>query len=56
MMRKIREEGTAGIRSGSLLGGIGGSRTPILVRLRGGPLPRVEQACGSSSNSFSANS
>src|SRR6266550_2034374 len=39
---------------GGLLGGNGGSKTPISVRLRGGPPPRVEEACGSSS--FSANS
>ena len=48
--------GRGGDWPGGLLGGNGGSETPIPARLRGGPPPRVEEACGSSSNSFSAKS
>src|SRR5882762_4416809 len=55
-MRQNKLVGAAGIGPGSLLGGNGGSKTPIPVRLCGGPPPRVEEACGSSSNSFSAKS
>src|SRR6266446_3105845 len=46
--RKSKEEGTVGMGPGGLLGGMGGSRTPIPARLRGGPPPRAEEACGSS--------
>src|SRR6267143_5594808 len=55
-MRQSKLVGAAGIGPGALLGGNGGSKTPIPVRLRGGPPPRAEAGCGSSSNSFSAKS
>src|SRR5438552_2730398 len=55
-MRQSKLVGAAGIGPGGLFGGNGGSKTPIPVRLGGGPPPRVEEACGSSSCSFSANS
>ena len=55
-MRKKREDGVAGMGPGGLLGGNGGSRTPALVSLRGGPPPRAGEACGSNSCSFSVNS
>src|SRR6266446_3967121 len=55
-VRNNKEEGTAGMGPGGLLGGNGGSRTPTPVNLRGGPPPRTEEACGSSSHSFSAKS
>src|SRR5204862_6896482 len=54
--RNSREEGTVGMGPGGLLGGNGGSRTPIPVNLRAGPPPRAEEACGSSSYSFSTKS
>src|SRR5207302_4935998 len=54
-MRQSKLVGAAGIGPGGLLGGNGGSKTPIAARVGGGPRPRVEEACGSSSYSFSAN-
>src|SRR2546421_458513 len=54
-MRQRKLVGRAGIAPGDC-GGNGGSKTPIPVRLRGGPPPRAEEACGSSSYSFSAKS
>ena len=45
-----------GIGLSGRFGGIGGSRTPMPLRLRGGPPPCAEEACGSSSNSFSEKS
>ncbi len=55
-MRKSNEAGIAGMGPGGRLGGTGGSRMPMPVRLPGGPPERAEENAGFNSNSFSANS
>jgi hypothetical protein len=55
-MRQSKLVGAAGMGPGGLLGGTGGSRTPMPVCFRGGPLPRANDACGSGSDSYSVNS
>ncbi len=55
-IRTSREAGVDGIGLGVRFGGTGGSRTPAAMNLRGGKPPRTEDACGSSSASFSVNS
>lgn len=55
-MRRSKLVGAEGIGPSGRLGGLGGSSTPIPLNLRGGPPPRVEDACGSSSGSYSEKS
>ena len=55
-MRQSKLVGAEGIGPSGRFGGRGGSSTPMPVNLRGGPLPRAEEACGSSSGSYSEKS
>ena len=54
--RQSKLVGAEGIGPTGRFGGRGGSRTPMPVNLRGGPPPRADQACGSKSGAYSANS
>ena len=55
-MRQSKLVGEEGIGRSGRFGGLGGSRTPMPVNLRGGPPPRADEVCGSSSGSYSAKS
>ena len=55
-MRQSKLVGEEGIGPTGRLGGLGGSSTPMPVNLRGGPLPRADELCGSNSGSYSAKS
>lgn len=55
-IRQSKLVGVEGTGPSGCFGGRGGSRTPIPLNLRGGPLERAGDACGSSSGSNSAKS
>src|SRR5882724_1905795 len=55
-IRQSKLVGAEGIGPCGRFGGLGGSSTPMPVNLRGGPPPRVEDARGSSSDSYSEKS